>query len=155
MLEVLYRLGSVHAGAAPHHIVLTYDERRRFRFRTRTTSGEEVQVLLERGAPLGIGEVLAASCGRLVIVRGAEESLVVARCADYTLFARACYHLGNRHVRIQIGDLSICMQPDHVIEEMLAGFGCALSTRKGVFEPESGAYARTEGTASRHVAHGH
>jgi urease accessory protein len=155
MLEVRYRFGSVQAGAVLHRVVLTWDERRRFRFRTRTTAGEEIHVLLDRGAPLCIGEVLGSGCGRLVIVEGSEEPLVVARCADYALFARACYHLGNRHVRVQIGDLSICMQPDHVIEEMLAGFGCELGTRMGVFEPEPGAYARADGATLRHGAHEH
>ncbi len=54
---------------------------------------------------------------------------------------RACYHLGNRHVKLQVGERWLRMQPDHVLEEMLELLGLTLTHQETVFVPESGAYS--------------
>ena len=75
---------------------------------------------------------------------------VTATIDEPRLFARACYHLGNRHVPMQIGDNWIRYLHDHVLDEMLVGLGITTKCEQASFEPESGAY----GAHSRH-SHGH
>jgi urease accessory protein len=57
------------------------------------------------------------------------------------VFARACYHLGNRHVKVQVGERWLRISPDHVLEQMLGQLGLRLEPEEAVFVPESGAYA--------------
>lgn len=155
MLVANQRLETRHRSGSHRKLILSYEQRRLFRLRTQTEDGEEVHILLERGAPLAIGEVLGTTCGRNLIVAGSVEHLVQAGCENYEMFARACYHLGNRHVRVQIGDLWIRLQPDHVIQDMLRSFGCTLNTTEKIFEPEAGAYARSDGMTPAPHAHSH
>src|SRR5690606_38091685 len=117
-----------------------HDQRSRGRLRTHTSDGREVQIFLERGAPLQIGEVLRSECGRHLVVAGASEELVTARCEDWACFSRACYHLGNRHVKLQIGERWLRILPDHVLEELLRKLGMSVEHEYEVFVPETGAY---------------
>lgn len=139
MLEVYERLGVV-AKSADTSIVLDYGQREKGRLRVRSTDGLEVRVFLERGKSLSVGELLRSRCGRYIRVDGAEEKVVTAQCDDWRLFSRACYHLGNRHVKIQIGECWLRIAPDHVLEEMLILLGLTVIHECAVFEPESGAY---------------
>jgi urease accessory protein len=76
-----------------------------------------------------------------VRIEGAVEEVTHAECEDWHTFARACYHLGNRHVKIQVGERWLRIKPDHVLEEMLELLGLTLTKQDTVFVPESGAYA--------------
>lgn len=141
MLEIYERLGTQGEYPVNVRIILTHEQRDRGRLRAFSPEGEEVRIFLERGSPLVVGEYLRTECGRYVQVEGAIEPLAVARCEDWATFARACYHLGNRHVKVQIRDLSLCIQPDHVLESMLEQLGLVVEYSNHIFVPESGAYS--------------
>lgn len=141
MLEIYQRLGTHCHEAIDATITLTHDERDKGRLLTNSENGEEVRLFLERGKPLQVGEYLKAQCGRHVRVEGAVEAIVHADCLDWHTFARACYHLGNRHVKLQVGERWLRIQPDHVLEDMLLGLGLSVHHQQAIFLPESGAYA--------------
>ena len=105
-----------------------------------TDDGIETRLFLERGKPLQIGELLRSQCGKILKVNGAKELVITAFCEDWSLFSRACYHLGNRHVKLQIGERWLRITPDHVLEEMLQKLGLQTRHETSVFIPESGAY---------------
>ena len=127
--------------AADAVVILSHEQRDRGRLRLTSESGEEVRVFLERGKPLLVGEFLKTQCGRYVKVEGAVETVAHASCDDWHTFARACYHLGNRHVKIEVGERWLRIKPDHVLEEMLVLLGLVVSHEEKVFVPESGAYS--------------
>ncbi len=141
MLEINQRLGLAAINTLDGAITLTHDQREKGRLRIHTDSGEEVRLFLERGRPLAVGEILKSECGRHLQVRGAMEPVVTATCDDWHLFARACYHLGNRHVKIEVGERWLRIKPDHVLEAMLIQLGLMTQPEDAVFNPESGAYA--------------
>lgn len=141
MLEIYERLGTEGNYPVDARVILTHEQRDRGRLRVFAPDGEEVRIFLTRGTPLKVGETLRAQCGRYVLVEGAIEAVAVARCEDWSLFARACYHLGNRHVKVQVGERLLRILPDHVLEEMLQQLGLSVQHSQHVFVPESGAYA--------------
>jgi len=136
-------------------LVLPYDLRSRSRFRAQLVSGEEVGVILERGQVLRGGELLLADDGRVIEVAAAPETVSSVQSADVQSLARAAYHLGNRHVTLQIGNGWLRYRHDHVLDEMLHGMGLQVRVEQAPFEPEAGAY-HTSGHSHRHgLAHGH
>jgi urease accessory protein len=139
-LQVYERLGTACSKPVDSHIVLSHDQRDRGRLRAETSEGVEVRIFLDRGAPLLVGEFLRTECGKHLVVEGAYESVVTATTDDWTAFSRACYHLGNRHVKLQIGDRWLRILPDHVLEDLLHKLGLTLKHESGVFIPEQGAY---------------
>lgn len=140
MMEIYQRLGTGCDVPVDVRVVLTHEQRDRGRLRVFSTEGEEVRIFLTRGAPLQVGEYLRTQCGRHVFVEGAVEPLLQASCDDWRLFSRACYHLGNRHVKVQVGERILRIQPDHVLEEMLVLLGLQVMPVRHVFIPETGAY---------------
>ena len=150
MLEVYERLPDFAPRSDAESLVLDHLQREKGRFKTFLSDGTEVRVFLERGKVLPIGQGLRSVCGRHLVVEGALEPVVLARTDNWVLFANACYHLGNRHVRLQIGDRWLRMTPDHVVEEMLVTLGLDVFHENAVFEPESGAY---HGAAHAHQHH--
>ncbi|HLK89833.1 MAG TPA: urease accessory protein UreE [Polyangia bacterium] len=143
------------AGAAQGTLTLSFGDRRRSRLRARLDDGREVAVLLPRGTELRDGDRLRDETGELTVaVRAAEETLSWARAEDRLLLARAAYHLGNRHVPVQIGPGWLAYQHDHVLDGMIAEMGLAVETRRAPFEPESGGY-RHAGQAHSHGGHQH
>ena len=141
MKEIYERLGLASDDDVTHHIVLDHEQRDKGRLKTETTEGEEVRIFLERGKPLLVGEKLKTLCGAVVQVEGAEEEVAYGECVNWQDFAKACYHLGNRHVKLQVGDRWLQFKPDHVLEEMVQGLGVTIEHRQSVFIPESGAYS--------------
>ena len=141
MLEVYERLGTHCHEQVDSVVVLNHEQRDRGRLRLTSDNGEEVRVFLDRGKPLLVGEYLKTTCGRYVKVEGAEENVAHASCDDWHTFARACYHLGNRHTKMEVGELWLRIKPDHVLEEMLVQLGLVVSHEEAVFVPESGAYS--------------
>jgi urease accessory protein len=121
-------------------LVLPFEMRARSRFRARLPGGEEVGVILARGQVLRGGDLLLASDGRVIEIAAAEESVSTVQSADPRTLARAAYHLGNRHVALQIGAGWLRYCHDHVLDEMLRGLGLAVTVEQAVFEPEAGAY---------------
>lgn len=141
MLEVYERLGTRGNYPIDTRVILTHEQRDRGRLRVFSPEGIEVRIFLARGTPLLVGETLRTHCGRYVLIEGAIEPVAVARCDDWLTFARACYHLGNRHVKVQVGERLLRILPDHVLEEMLQQLGLVIEHSRHVFVPESGAYA--------------
>ena len=130
---------------ATDSVALAYDERKRSRLKVKLASGAEAGIFLERGDHLHGGDRLAAEDGTAVVeILAAPEKLIEAVADNPLLFARAAYHLGNRHVPVQIlptengGNLRF--QADHVLAEMVRGLGCKVGETEAPFQPESGAY---------------
>ncbi len=132
-------------------LTLPWSLRQRSRFRARLDGGREVGVLLSRGEALRDGDRLEAEDGRCVRVVAASEDVAVARSFDAHQLARACYHLGNRHVPLQIGADCVRFQPDPVLEDMLRELGLAVGRETSSFQPEPGAY----GQGGHSHSHGH
>lgn len=120
---------------------LPFDTRTKSRLRARLASGEEVGLFLPRGTILRGGDLLQGGDGRIVEVVAAPEELLEVRCRNLSELARAAYHLGNRHVAVQVGDEWLRLAADHVLERMLDGLGGQVRHLTAPFEPEAGAYA--------------
>jgi urease accessory protein len=130
--------GSTHSDV----LSLPFDQRQKSRLRCRLRSGEEVALLMPRGRVLRGGDLLAASDGSVVRVEAAPEELSTVREADPTELARAAYHLGNRHIPVQIGSGFLRYQHDHVLDDMVRALGLPVQAETAPFEPEGGAYGR-------------
>ncbi len=157
MYEVYERIGMETAIAVDEQLPLDHLLREKGRFKTETASGIETRVFLERGNTLQIGEVLKTQCGKTIQVTGAQEDVITATCDDWETFSKACYHLGNRHVKLHIGDKWLRITPDHVLEEMLQLLGLATQHEQAIFSPESGAYSQSgeNGKHHHHSEHMH
>lgn len=129
-----------HHGEIEDAIVLAYEMRQRGRFRVASKTGLDVGVFLPRGDVLQNGDCLFTECGKVFQVIAKEEEIVTAVAKDWLTFAKACYHMGNRHVPMEIGEMWLRFQPDHVLEEMVELFGLECRHHKAMFNPESGAY---------------
>ena len=130
-------------------LTLPYDLRQKSRQRVELDSGREAAVLLPHGSRLFEGDRLRTSEGELVQVRAAPERLSTVRTDDPVRLARACYHLGNRHVSLQIGAGWLRYQPDHVLDDMVRSLGLSVVRESAPFEPERGAY-HGHGTRADH-----
>ena len=133
---------------------LPYATRQRSRFRAELTDGTEVGVILPRGQVLRGGEFLAGTSGSVVRVEAAEEPVSEVHSSDTLLLTRASYHLGNRHVPLELGPGWLRYLHDHVLDAMVQGLGMSVRFTQAPFEPESGAYAGHE-SAHHHAGHGH
>jgi urease accessory protein len=122
-------------------LVLPFELRCKSRLRTQLASGEEIGLFLPGGTILRGGMKLQAQDGRIVEVKAADEHLMEVRCTDALLLARAAYHLGNRHVAVEVGASRLRLQSDPVLADMLRGLGLAVYELQAPFEPEAGAYA--------------
>lgn len=140
MYEVFERSIELTERYPDSKIQLTHDQRSKARLKTVNDDGVEVRLFLDHGKALNVGEYLKTNCGKILRVDGAVEPVARAFCTDWHTFSRACYHLGNRHVKVQVGDLSLRMTPDHVLEEMLISLGLTVVHENAVFIPENGAY---------------
>jgi urease accessory protein len=132
----------VNEGAASVTVTLTYDQRCKSRQRLRLDDDSEAALLLERGTVLPDGALLAADDGTVIAVKAAPETLSVVRTEDPLALARAAYHLGNRHVPLQIRGGELSYQHDHVLDDMIASLGLMVSVVRAPFHPEGGAYGR-------------
>ena len=127
--------------------VLTFDARCKSRLLLTLDNGEQAALIVERGRTLRDGERVKIEDGREVEIVSAEESLLEAVSGDPLLIAKAAYHLGNRHVAVQLMPDRLRFLADHVLAEMVAGLGLKVNAVIAPFEPEGGAYGH-------HHAHG-
>jgi len=151
-VEVYERLE--HGHEIDDQVTLDHNHREKGRFKIRSENGVEVRVFLERGKALLVGECLKTECGKIIEILGAPEPVSDATCSNWELFSRACYHLGNRHVKIQVLERQLRIKPDYVLEEMLQQLGLTVTKTTAVFIPELGAYAPGY-TGHQHHDHDH
>ena len=118
-------------------LILPFEQRQKSRLRARLENGEEVALILARGRVLRGGDRVAATDGREVEIVAAPEKLLHIESAE---LARVAYHLGNRHVPLQVGPGFLRIAEDHVLEEMARKLGARVSHVEAPFEPEAGAY---------------
>jgi urease accessory protein len=163
------------AGLAPvllkraHTVELDWDVRQKSRFDCTDSAGRQLGVFLPRGTTVRGGDVLVAEDGSLVRIIAAPQTVLrITHCTahgtPYDLI-RAAYHLGNRHVQIELKPDHLKIEPDHVLADMLRAMHLIVNTVSEAFEPEAGAYAQGghgHGHAHAHAhvedrahAHGH
>ena len=147
-VDIYQRLFDGETAAIDDSITLDHIQREKGRFKVLSDSGMEVGVFLERGHVIQLGEVLRSNCGKNIKVLGAIENVITAYSNDWGVVCRACYHLGNRHVKVQLGELWLRIIADHVLEDMLLKLGLSLQREQTVFLPESGAYLINSGYAA-------
>jgi urease accessory protein len=129
------------------------DERFRLRGHRRSACGRDLLLQLERGEPLQPGEWLSGAPGDPPVrVEAAAEPLLVVRASDPLDLLRAAYHLGNRHVALEVCAGELRLLEDSVLADLLEQRGLELEHRQAPFLPEAGAYAAADG--HRH-GHGH
>lgn len=143
------------ASKADLQLMLPWQLRNRSRLRTALATGEEVGLILERGAVLRDGDLLLADDGRVIQVVAGPETVSTVRSADALSLLRAAWHLGNRHVALQISTGWLRYQHDHVLDEMVRGLGLEVNVEEAPFEPEAGAYGGSPALAPHAHAHHH
>ncbi|WP_440996577.1 urease accessory protein UreE [Arhodomonas sp. SL1] len=121
-------------------LTLPFETRQKSRFRARLDDGREAGVYLPRGTVLRDGDRLVAADGLVVRVTAAAEPVTTVRSDDPWALARAAYHLGNRHVPLQVGRGWLRYRQDHVLDAMMAGLRMRITVEAAPFEPEAGAY---------------
>ena len=138
-MEKIYKF---YSGPTQPQLILKlpFELRKKSRFRAVAISGEELGVILPRGRILRDGVLLEDDGGRVIAVHAAGEKVSTVRSDDLRLLARGAYHLGNRHVPLQVGDGWLRYQHDHVLDQMVVGLGFKLLIESAPFEPEDGAY---------------
>jgi urease accessory protein len=122
-------------------LTLDYDDRKKSRQLVRLDGGEEVALFLPRGTVLKDGDRLRCEDGLMVTVVAAPETLSSVQTVDWMLLARGAYHLGNRHVPVEIAAGGLRYQHDHVLDGMVRALGMEVRTVSAPFQPEPGAYA--------------
>ena len=128
------------AGPVGGYLELPFHMRQRSRLKTQLVDGREVILQLPRGGILRNGDRLVCEDGFIVEVRAAPEPISTVYATDPYLLARACYHLGNRHVAVQIGAGFLRYEQDHVLDSMVTQLGLTVLREVAPFEPEAGAY---------------
>jgi len=144
-------------------VELDWDVRQKSRFDATDSQGRTLGVFLPRGTVVRGGDVLVAEDGSMIRVQAASQQvLVITPCAEHGSafdLVRAAYHLGNRHVQIELQPDHLKIEPDHVLADMLRAMHLTVQATQAAFEPEGGAYAaggHDHGHAHAHTnpAHG-
>lgn len=122
-------------------LALIAEDRTRSRQRFMTVEGEEVNLQLQRGTVLREGDILADEHDQAIAIIVAKPEPVVTVTASHPLeFLRAAYHLGNRHISLEITETYLRLTPDSVLEDMVLQMGLTVTHEIQPFQPESGAY---------------
>ncbi len=145
--------------ARASEVVLDWDVRQKSRFETTDSLGRTLGVFLPRGTVIRGGDVLVGEDGSMVRVTAAPQSVLkITHCKEHgTPFdlIRAAYHLGNRHVPIELKPDHLKIEPDHVLAEMLQAMHLIVNAVDEPFEPESGAYSSGGHDHAHHHDHDH
>ncbi|WP_455380244.1 urease accessory protein UreE [Acidihalobacter prosperus] len=121
-------------------LTLPFELRQRSRLRVKLDDNTDAGLLLPRGHILRHGDRLLASDGRIVEIRAACEEVSTVHARNGLDLLRAAYHLGNRHVPLQIASDWLRYVHDRVLDEMVIGLGLSVDIELAPFEPEAGAY---------------
>ncbi len=143
-------------------VELGWDERQKSRLDATDSLGRNLGIFLPRGTALRGGDALVAEDGSIIRVLAAPQAVLVVRaCPEHGSafdLLRAAYHLGNRHVPLELQPDRLLLEPDHVLAEMLRSMHLIVSDEQSAFEPESGAYAagaNGHGHGEKHDLHNH
>jgi urease accessory protein len=140
-------------------VSLDWDVRQKSRFQVEDSTGRVLSVFLQRGHVVRGGDVLVADDGSLVCVEAAPQALLrITTCPQHgTPFdlTRAAYHLGNRHVPIELKPDYLQIEPDAVLADMLRSMHLIVHTVDEAFEPEGGAYGSQHGGSGHSHDDGH
>lgn len=134
-------------GAPDAMLTLSFEQRQRSRSRVTLDDGRAAALMLARGTLLRDGDCVRADDGSVICVAAAPEPVSTVRCADPHLLARACYHLGNRHIALQVGAAWLRYQQDHVLDDLARELGLQPVHEVAPFEPEAGAYGHAHAPA--------
>ncbi len=140
-------------GTIDGRLTLPIEQRVRSRLRASLDDGSDVGLFLPRGTLLRGGDRLGSDDGLVIELIAAVETVSTVHCHNSTLLARAAYHLGNRHVPLQVEQGWLRYQHDHVLDDMLRQMGLALVVEQAPFEPEAGAYQQA--AEGHHHSHNH
>lgn len=122
-------------------LALVAEDRTRSRHRFVTVEGKEVNLQLPRGTVLREGDILADAQNQAIAIVIAKPEPVITVTAAHSLdFLRAAYHLGNRHIALEITESYLRLSPDSVLEDMIAKMGLNMVRETQPFQPEAGAY---------------
>ncbi|ENJ3286371.1 urease accessory protein UreE [Escherichia coli] len=137
-------------------VTLPVDMRVKSRIKVTLNDGRQAGLLLPRGLLLRDGDILSNENGdEFIKVIAADEAVSVVRCADPFMLAKACWHLGNHHVPLQIMPGELRYHHDHVLDDMLRQFGLDVDFAHLPFEPEAGAYASKSHAHNHDQEHSH
>ncbi len=140
------------------HLTLDWDTRQKSRFESVDSQGRVVAVFLPRGTVVRGGDVLLTQCNQWVRVEAAAQRVFrITACATHGSafdLMRAAYHLGNRHVPIELQPDALQIEPDHVLAELLRSWHMTVTDTCAPFEPEGGAYGDSAMLGHAH-GHGH
>ncbi|NBW51036.1 MAG: urease accessory protein UreE [Betaproteobacteria bacterium] len=140
-------------------VELDWDVRQKSRFDATDSQGRQIGVFLPRGTVVRGGDVLVAEDGSLIVAKAAPQAVLkITHCANHgTPFdlIRAAYHLGNRHVPIELQPDHLKIEPDHVLADMLRAMHLIVNAVIEAFEPENGAYATGGHHGGHHHGHDH
>ena len=147
--------GERGGGVEPLRLLLTADQRTSLRGHRVSACGRDLVLQLPRGAALQPGEWLSTASGDgLVRVEAAPETLLLVRSPDPLALLQAAYHLGNRHVAMELHPGELRILEDSVLADLLRQRGLAVEPVLAPFEPEGGAYAGSHSHSPSH-AHSH
>jgi urease accessory protein len=140
-------------------VELDWDTRGKSRFDATDSAGRHLGVFLARGQVLRGGDVLVAEDGSLVrVVASPQAVLRITTCPEHGTpldLPRAAYHLGNRHVALEVQANHLQLEPDPVLASMLRSMHLIVTEVSAPFEPESGAYASAVPAHAPHGTHDH
>jgi urease accessory protein len=126
-------------------VELDWDVRQKSRFDTTDSLGRHLGVFLPRGTLVRGGDVLVAEDGSMVKVLAAPQAVLrITACTTHGSpfdLTRAAYHLGNRHVPIELKPDHLKIEPDHVLADLLRAMHLIVNQVEEAFEPEGGAYS--------------
>jgi urease accessory protein len=149
MRAIAIKAADSWSGQPADRVVLDYDDRHRRRIAMTGNKGTTFLLDLPLPAELRGGDALLLEDGRLVEVIAAPELLLEIRCADAKHLARVAWHIGNRHVPVQVLSDALRIRRDHVLADLVRQLGANVVEIEAPFTPEGGAYQSTQ--AHEHV----
>lgn len=134
------RISAPETQTPDYVLSLTAEERTRSRFQFQAENGQAVHLNLPRGTTLRDGDWLESDTGKLAKIAAKPEPVLVVTSDSFLDLLQAAYHLGNRHVALEITKTSLCLLPDPVLQHLLEHRGLQMTHETIPFHPEIGAY---------------
>jgi urease accessory protein len=132
--------GSWPAAGAKAAVTLAHVDRHRRRIALTAEDGRQFLLDQPTATTLIDGDGLLLDDGAIIAVRAADEDVCDISCESPRALAKLAWHLGNRHLAVEVRPDGLRIRDDHVIVEMLRGLGARVVRRRAPFNPESGAY---------------